>query len=101
MAKSGWVFCSMVFFRKINRFGSGFEQGLQLAGRIEGMQIVTASHMGVADEDLRYGTPLGFLHHSTPPLVIHVHTNLLDLGDAPRLEQFFAANAVRAHCRAV
>ena len=57
--------------------GAG-KQRLQLAGLVEGDEIVATTDMGIADVDLRHGAPAGFLHHLVAQRRIEVDTDFLD-----------------------
>src|SRR5450759_1209581 len=81
--------------------GLATQQRLELAGTIEGRQIVESADVNLADVDLRHGAPAGPFHHLAAPRGFEVDADFLDLGDAPGLEQHLGALAVRADAGAV
>src|SRR5258707_1328993 len=77
------------------------EQRIELAGFIEGVEIVAAADMGGADEDLRHrAASLGALDHGVAQLAIAAD---VEFGERYALfvEQFFRPLAVGAIRRGV
>src|SRR5512141_2313588 len=81
--------------------GLAAQQRLELAGTIEGHQIVESTDVNFADIDLRHTAPACPFHPLAAPRRIAVDADLFDLGDAPGLEQHFGSLAVRADAGAV
>src|SRR3990172_549319 len=77
------------------------EQGVELPGAIQCVQIVEATDVRIADVDLGNGAPAGPLHHFVAPRRIEIDADLLDGGDALGLQQHLRPHAIRAHARGV
>ena len=82
--------------------GSGsLQEGGQGALAVERHQVVATTDMGVADEDLRNGTPARAFHHGAARDRIGVDTDFLNILDPLGLEDLFGTNAIRANGRRV
>src|SRR5688572_16834409 len=73
------------------------QQRDEAAAAVERDQVIAAADVGVADEDLRHGAPLGGVHHRDAGLGVAVDADLLDLFDALGLEDLLGSNAIRAN----
>src|SRR5450759_2681038 len=96
-----FIWVPLVEGRGYQSSGLATQQRLELAGTVEGRQIVESADVNLADVDLRHGAPAGLFHHLAEPRRFEVDADFLDLGDAPGLEQHFGALAVRADAGAV
>lgn len=74
----------------------GAQQWHQATAPVQGHQVVVATHMGGADENLRHRAAAGDFHHVGAGLRVEVNANLLDLLHALGLENLLGANAVGA-----
>jgi hypothetical protein len=73
------------------------KQGQQATLSVKCDQIVAATHMGAANENLRHSTPTGDLHHGVARVGIFIDTNFFNLLNAASFEKLFGANAIRAN----
>src|ERR1035437_161317 len=96
-----FIWVPLVEGRGYQSSGLATQQRLELAGTIEGRQIVESADVNLADVDLRHGALAGPFHHLAASRGFEVDADFLDLGDAPGLEQHFGALAVRADAGAV
>ena len=81
--------------------GSGLQQGHQAASAVEGVQVVAATDVGFADEDLRHAGATGDLGHAGAHIGLAVNHDLFVVGDAPGLQQGLGAGAVGAEIAGV
>jgi hypothetical protein len=65
---------------------------------VQGHQIVTAADVLVANEDLRHGTTTGERHHAVALFRLLVDADFFNVLHAPRLQELFGPNAIRANC---
>src|SRR4051812_22043250 len=63
------------------------EQRVELARMVELGEVVVAADVGLADVDLRHRAPAGLAHHLVALPRVDVDPDLLDVGDALRLQQ--------------
>src|SRR6185369_3029667 len=64
-------------------------------------QVIAATDVGIANENLRHGAPPRDLHHLHSLVGLHVDPDLLDDLDALGQQELFGANAKRANGRRV
>ena len=74
------------------------QQGQQAASTIERDQIITATHMLIANENLRHSAPACERHHAASLFGELVDADLFNVLDAPRFQELFSPNAIRANC---
>jgi hypothetical protein len=74
------------------------QQGQQAASTIERDQIITATHMLIANENLRHSAPACERHHAASLFGELVDADLFNVLDAPRFQELFGPNAIRANC---
>src|SRR2546426_417794 len=74
---------------------SGLEQRVELAGALQGVEVIAATDMGTADPDLRHRSPAGLLAHLGAYLRLAVDLDFLE-GHALALEQVLGTHAVGA-----
>src|SRR5690606_26628839 len=77
--------------------GSALQQRHQPAAPVERREVVVATHVRLADEDLRHRAPASALHHVLARGRVGVDADLLDLLHAARLEQLLGTGAVGTH----
>src|SRR6202043_2317046 len=83
-----------------NRFSFG-QEWIEFAGSLEGVQIVAAAHVGLADEDLRHcPTAARFLLHLVAGAPVHEHVHLPDFR-ALLLKQCLGPDAVGTDWRCI
>src|SRR5690606_21802748 len=68
---------------------------------VERRQVVEAADVALSDEDLRHRAAAGFLDHLVATRRLEIDVDLLDVGDAARLQKHLGALAIRAGAGAV
>ena len=74
------------------------QQGQQAASTIERDQIITATHMLIANENLRHSAPACKRHHAASLFGELVDADLFNVLDAARFQELFGPNAIRTNC---
>jgi hypothetical protein len=77
-------------------FSGRFQQRLQAASTIERNQVIAATHMGLADENLRHRASARDSHHVIALGRVAVYAYLFDLLDPFGLQDLFGPNAIGA-----
>ncbi len=80
---------------------SAGQQCSQFATLVERDEIVTATNVGLANENLRHGAPAGELHHGISSRGVQIDADFIDDINASGLEQRLGAHAVGADLRGV
>ena len=75
-------------------WGSGLQQRHQAAFGVQGHQVVTAAHMGVAHVNLRHGATPSGLHHVVALGGVQVDADFFNLLNTLGFEQLLGADAV-------
>lgn len=70
------------------------QQRHEAATAVQSHQIIAAAHMGLANEDLRHGTPAGQGHHAVTLIRGEVDSHLLDMLDAASFEDLLGPVAI-------
>lgn len=73
------------------------QQRHEAATAVQSHQIIAAAHMGLANEDLRHGTPAGQGHHAVTLIRGEVDSHLLDMLDAASFEDLLGPVAIGAN----
>ena len=71
---------------------------VELAGALQGKQIITAANVGAADPDLRHGRTPGLLGHRGAHLRLAIDLDLFE-GYAFVLEQVLGSRAIKGSNR--
>ena len=75
---------------------AGVEQSQQFAPAVQRHQVITTTHMGLANKNLRYrAAPRNFRHLLTLAGK-HIDANFIEFDDAALLKQLFRLDAVGA-----
>lgn len=70
------------------------QQRHEAATAVQSHQIIAAAHMGLANKDLRHGTPTGQGHHAVTLIRGEVDSHLLDMLDAASFEDLLGPVAI-------
>jgi hypothetical protein len=90
-SKSGWL----------NYVSSGLQQRHQAAFAVKRHQVVTATHMGLANKNLRHCAATRDLHHVSARLWVCVDANFFYVCHSFGRQQLLGPNAIRADGRGV
>jgi len=70
------------------------QHGHEATTAVQGHQIITAAHMGLANEDLRHGSPACQGHHAVTLIRREIDSHLLNMLDAASLEDLLGPIAI-------
>jgi len=70
------------------------QHGHEATTAVQSHQIITAAHMGLANEDLRHGPPACQGHHAVTLVSGEIDSHLLDVLDAASFEDLLGPVAI-------